>query len=139
MILSQQPRRREGSLCTCKFTHSTWSAVAVSFLRQIRKKTPNRIVLLEAPKMQCRKSSLLSAQTCGDSNSPLTTVYPTNHSIRRTYLYRFCVLTFLYFLISFLGCKNGIKTEILALFFTFWTAPFLSPIRVMKRCPDGTF
>ncbi len=48
-----------------------------------------------------------------------TVNYPTNHSIRRTYLYRFCVLTFLYFLISFLGCKNGIKTEILARFFYF--------------------
>ena len=48
-----------------------------------------------------------------------TVNYPTNHSIRRTYLYRFCVLTFLYFLISFLGCKNGIKNENLALFLLF--------------------
>ena len=35
--------------------------------------------------------------------------YPTNHSIRRTFLNRFCVLIF-FFLTSFLGCKKSTKT-----------------------------
>ena len=33
----------------------------------------------------------------------------TNHSIRRTFLYRFCVLIFFCFMISFLVSKNGTK------------------------------
>ena len=44
-------------------------------------------------------------------------LHPTNHSIRRTFLYRFCVLDFPPFFLTVFGAQKGVKNENFGPFF----------------------
>ncbi len=64
---------------------------------------------------------------------------PNNHCIRRTFFYRFCVLTVFFLMKSFWVAKTVEKRKFWPVFLNFLKRLFWSLTHVMKRCPNGSF